>query len=76
MTDLSGNPYVAAHMTAEAAFNEGVPREVWERRLRAEYEGMPPRPCDCGGTAWFKATIGVRKCDRCGALWHDDGTKV
>lgn len=69
---MAENPY-----TAEALMNDyhlGSAREA--ALIRAE-NGTDTMVCGqwatdgsgCGGTAWYKHTIGTHKCWTCGALW-------
>lgn len=67
------NPYIEEHVQREAAFSGPCARSLVEN----EYAGAPaPVPCTCGGTAFYKATIGAMKCTSCGALYFDDGDPV
>lgn len=67
------NPYVEEHVQAELAFDPMNARHIVE----SEYANAPdPIPCTCGGTAFYKATIGAMKCTTCGALYFGDGDPV
>lgn len=63
------NPWIAAHIDAEVN-DFGGRADV----VIGEYaEAGGPVPCRCGGQAFYKATIGVHKCTRCGDLYYEDG---
>ena len=66
------NPYMDKHLYAEREMGGSA------AVVREEYRnGPPPMPCaDCSGTAYYKATVGVRKCDQCGTMYHGTGTRV
>lgn len=62
------NPWIAPHVSAERIMG-GNPAVA-----AAEYADAPgPFPCDCGGTYWYKATIGAGKCTSCGELCDSHG---
>jgi hypothetical protein len=74
------NPWVAAHVDAEVVYQRHFGRHaraVAERLVALENMGAPePLPCDCGGTAHFRATVGVRMCPDCRAMYHGNGDRV
>jgi len=70
---MSDNPWMEQHVAAEADFQHGSARQRWAvaRKLVAlEYSGMDEfaRDCPCGGTLWYRATIGALACPHCGQL--------
>lgn len=75
---MTTNPYIADHLAAEVDFQEGN-RDVAERLVAFEYaDAGGPVPCGCsdGALAYYKATIGVHKCTRCGDLYYEDGERL
>jgi len=75
------NPWIAQHIEGETLFQSGDGRsarrgrQIAEAVVASEYLGAPgPFPCPCGGTFWYRATIGAHKCPDCDrlALSEDD----
>lgn len=63
------NPHRVAHTDAEVTFQDGN-FAVASALVGNEYSGIrnESAPCRCGGTLWYKATIGAWKCVDCGDL--------
>jgi hypothetical protein len=72
------NPWIAQHMAAEMDHTGGeYTRAKAVQAVRGEYASGPaPMPCECGGTAFYRATVGARKCPDCGALYRGNGVRV
>ncbi len=72
---MTQNPWQEQHAAREAAFQDtpAIARAV----VANEYLGAPDAvPCDCGGQAHYKATIGAMKCTSCGALFDTQGDPI
>lgn len=71
------NPWIEGHIEGEMAFTgEGYTRRQARANVLSEYsDDIEPVPCDCGKTAYYKATIGACKCPDCGALYDTQGGK-
>lgn len=65
------NPWIARHIDDESAYQ---PRWLARKLVLLEFAGCPdPTPCECGGTAWFRATVGSLMCPDCRRLYYPDG---
>jgi hypothetical protein len=74
--DTQRNPWIEGHIHAETDFQDGD-RRLAKALVLNEYRGAPdPVPCDCGGQAFYKATIGAMKCPTCGDLYDTQGDKI
>lgn len=70
------NPFIEEHVRREVPFADGDYRSA-RAIVESEYANAPdPVPCRCGGTAFYKATIGAMKCTSCGDLYFADGDPV
>jgi hypothetical protein len=69
---MNSNPYLEGHIEGETVF-QGGDRELATQLVTSEYEGQDPMPCDCGGTLFYKATVGAYKCPDCGVLTDSSG---
>ncbi|GAB2858258.1 hypothetical protein GCM10022221_67190 [Actinocorallia aurea] len=65
---LADNPWAVGHLAVEGELQDGIDPAVWSSVVASEYAFDPPRPCTCGGTTYFKATVGTYKCPDCDAL--------
>lgn len=72
------NPWLHRQIDAEVNFHEGPGKRAIARDLVLnEYRNEPePLNCDCGGQAWYKATIGCMKCELCGWLYTTAGDSI
>lgn len=72
------NPWMNLHMAAEMEHTGGeYTRAKARSAVQAEFDrGPAPMPCECGGTAHYRATVGVRKCPDCGTMYRGNGVKV
>lgn len=74
------NPWIEQHVAAETVHQRHFGRNaraVAQQLVALENSGAPePLPCSCGGTAWFRATVGVRMCPDCRAMYHGNGDRV
>jgi ribosomal protein L37AE/L43A len=72
------NPYMAQHLAYEMRHTGGEYTAAKARQaVMGEYaHGPAPMPCPCGGTAHYRATVGVRKCTDCGTLYRGTGERV
>lgn len=75
----SENPWKAKHLELERRFADPTnPFELaWaEKAVDGEYAGMDAyaRPCPCGGTMHYRATVGALQCPDCRELAHTNGT--
>ena len=74
----SENPWIAEHIAAETDFQDGD-RALAERLVTIEYADAPDPivcPHHCGGTAYYKSTIGAYKCPGCGGLATYNGKAI
>lgn len=71
------NPWIAGHVAGEMNFYEEgeISSSTVRSMVEQEHAGIEPVPCDCGGTAHYKATIGAMKCPDCGGLYDTQGGK-
>jgi ribosomal protein L37AE/L43A len=75
--DLSQNPWYEQHVRDEKEFSSHLRLATVRRIVADEFNrGDEPMPCECGGTAHYRATIGVRMCPDCRAMYHGNGDKV
>ena len=66
------NPWQEQHTQREAAFQDDS--RVADRLVAMEYDDVPEAAaCRCGGTLWWKATVGAFKCATCGVLCTEEG---
>jgi ribosomal protein L37AE/L43A len=72
------NPWIDQHLAGEMEHTGGEYTRAKARSVvMGEYaHGPKPMPCECGGTAHYRATVGVRKCPDCGALYRGNGVRV
>lgn len=77
---MTTNPWIARHVAAETVYQEHFGQHagaVARQLVGLEYAGCPePMPCECGGTAHFRATVGVRMCPDCRAMYRGNGDRV
>lgn len=72
------NPYVDRHLSDEMMHvgGEYTARAARDVVLGEYANGPAPVPCECGGTAHYKATVGVLICPDCGEMYHGNGEPV
>lgn len=72
------NPWVEQHMQGEMDFTgDGYSRRMARRLVLSEYAGAPEAvPCECGGQAHYRATVGAMMCPDCRALYHCNGEAI
>ena len=73
---MSYNPWQARHAADEAVYQDGNATLAAAIVANEYAEGGGPVACPklrCDGTAFYKATIGVHKCTRCGELCDEWG---
>lgn len=75
---MNNNPWMQPHIDAELrSTGGGYTRRMAIAAVRREYQGAPdPMPCECGGQAHYRATVGARMCPDCRALYHHNGKRV
>lgn len=71
---MAKNPWVERHVAGEMNFYEPgeVDPSTVRKMVESEYEGIEPVECDCGRTAYYRATVGAIKCE-CGKFYHTNG---
>lgn len=77
------NPWRDQHMQAEMDYTGGeYTRSKARARVNGEYRNTDDmsEPCECGGTCYYRATVGARQCPDCGAIivyrWDEANKKT
>ena len=75
------NPWVEMHIAAEVDYQSHLGRRgaraMAEKLVGFEYADAPdPIDCECGETAWYRATVGAMICPSCRALYRCNGERL